>query len=343
MVRVYQSQRSEGLASTLAQHLYEKRDPFALPWVVVPNQAVKEWLSHHLAQEWGVAMGIRFLFLEEALRELAQSPHPFPNRFELALKIAKVLEGGDFGPASTYAQKGERHLISLSNALADPLMHWGVYGEGVVGGPPWQQALVRGVYRGRKTPHELLEGKAPVVTPPALHIFGFTHLPPLYLRYLAQTPFTLYLFTPCAQFWTDTVSEKAALRLEIPQETNPLLADWGRLNRRLLKALEEGEAEVFEDYPLPKEVAEHEAYADYLGGELSFREGELTRLTALQTDLVLMRKEGLGMEDETLRIYGAQSRLAEVELCAREVLERGIDPEGLLVMAPDITPLRPLH
>ncbi|MGE3953972.1 MAG: exodeoxyribonuclease V subunit gamma [Parachlamydiales bacterium] len=306
-MKAYQSSDLEWLADRLGEHLFAQREPCDLPSVVVPNGAVKEQLIRHLARRFGVVMGVRFLFLEEAIHEGI-----LPSRFELAMRGAEMLKGGWL---ASYLEGHPERLYPTAYALAGPLSQWPIYGgEGAL------EEIAAKVHPGI---HLSVQGP--------LHVFGFNHLPPLYFHHLMRSGSTFYLFSPCAQFWTDL------------EQIHPLLASWGTLHRRLLKGVEEAELEVEEYYPVAKGAVERPEYGESLGGEWTAVERPWNRLASVQSDLLLMRN-GPPQGEGGLVCYAAKTRREEVECAAEGIIARcrqGMKPSEMRVMAPDITPYVP--
>lgn len=92
------SNRIERLCAALCTNLYSKTlsTPFTKRLIIVPNQAIKEWLQWQIAKNptFNVCTGIDFIFLSQALDRLMEDKQrnkKCPNASELALEIEKCV------------------------------------------------------------------------------------------------------------------------------------------------------------------------------------------------------------------------------------------------------------
>ncbi len=278
------------LSVIYSNRLEELADRLFFPMtVVVPTHAVKNWLQSYLARRWGIAAGIEFLFLEDLL--------DFPSQNELILRCFSKI-------------KEERPMRRFARAEmeANSLRHQALHGPNLPEG-----------FRYRSFEREL-------------HLFGFRHIPPLVVEHLQKA--TIYLFSPCQMYWEDLCSDKERIRLKqffrekgakeealaeldgFLLDANPLLANWGRLGRRMVASLGEGT----ECYVLPEEK---------------------TLLATLQRDCLLLETTEKLPKDDSLEVHAAPNRLREVEVLFERISHLPFSTEEILVMAPDITPYVP--
>lgn len=261
--------------------------------------------------------------------------------------------------------KGLKRKISFSDMLADLFVQYGVYGKRMLQrwlqSPfiHWQQqlwVLLEKRFENWKYPVRLLgEGKVFDYPPDYLqvHVFGMSFIPSIHHEFLMRLTRTAtisyYLLSPCQAFWSDLLSDKQRIYLkqrekrkgtsedqlqpldELLRDTNPLLANFGRLGREMAKALEEGTSEGFADYE-----------------EL---EDPQSMLQHVQSDLLNLRnpddeppKEFL-RNDRSIQVHSASSCHREVEIVYHLLLQAiessrqsadPIRPEDILIMAPDV-------
>src|SRR5690606_30697037 len=118
-----------------------------------------------------------------------------------------------------------------------------------------------------------------------------------------------YQLSPTQTFWEDTLSssqrrflckvweEKGASEAQLNdlnsylRETHPLLANWGKLGRMMVKQLPSDLQEYEELYPLPQQVFDSPEWCELIYPETIPCENSsrFTLLHRLQADLVTMR------------------------------------------------------
>ncbi|MCE5315938.1 MAG: exodeoxyribonuclease V subunit gamma, partial [Parachlamydia sp.] len=382
---LFYSNRVEDLYAQLKRQLFASPcNPFARRLVVVPNPPLKTWLMLQLAKDpdIGIAAGIEVSYPDEMIDRFSESPL-FPSRVEIALAIEAQLRrvvrnarDETWAPLMHYlkapdlTRKGERRLIALSDKLAELFADYQKYGRRMVEdwGSGWQQEL-----------WQLLFSQLPAISfkkvkgDVQLHLFAISHLSPLHLdRFVAiseRIPTHYYLLSPCQAFWTDIRTDRESRRLhafwksrgaaEAQLETldhylrdcNPLLANFGRLGREMVRQLEEREIVSDENYALPVSALEHPAYENLIGDVFAAESDRLTLLEAVQADLLLMRKPqekvALDGEEDSIQVHTAPTRLRETEVIydlIQNLIAKHdhLRAEDVLVMAPDIMAYAPL-
>ena len=184
-----------------------------------------------------------------------------------------------------------------------------------------------------------------------VHLFGFSHVPPLYLAFFADLHAAFYLFSPCAQYWDDLCSDKERLLLErflhsrkispiiceemerYLQDHHPLLSNWGKWGREFLKGLDAYLLNTDERYELSPP----------------------TLLGSVKNSMLTMQVPDSGgcfgippecsLKDQSIQIHSAPSKLREIEVL-RDVVQTllarhrsdpsPLQPKDILVLAPDI-------
>lgn len=168
-------------------------------------------------------------------------------------------------------------------------------------------------------------------------LFGFSYLSPAHLSFFASVPATVFQFSPCALFWEDLTSDKQRLysnrffqRKEVKEairdelngymgQSHPLLGNWGKLGREMLKSL----SGFLQD--------EKEVYVENDQGHL---------LSNLKQSLLNLDESERLQTDDSIQLHSASSKLREVEIL-RDLLETLLqkDPMSLrdiLITCPDI-------
>lgn len=335
----------DALAEILAEQLQtDGAGPLESRTVLIPNPALKQWLSFELAKKNGISMGIRFLTVQEWIYQNKS----FPRSLELFCLVYSALS--ECSEAKKYLEEKESRLLDLTEHLVSLFFKYGQYGNVLFQskGPfDWQEKILQNIF---------VEGpwRTPVQTtfpsnPARVHCFGIDVLPPVFWNVLFQNPsFTLYLFSPCVDFWEDLCSEKEQKNLKkywkkkrvsnaslreldsYLRDAPPLLSNWGKIGRETLKAID----------PYPFEGIE--AYPPFSTDSL---------LKNIQSDLLYFHKPAekrrISKGDRSIRIsLTGSSRLREVEVLRDEILrladETGLKFQEISVLAPDIAVYAPL-
>lgn len=357
---VYFSNRVEFLFEKLKKRLFTLGEPFVKRVVVVPSPAMKTWLMIRLANESGIAAGVKITHLENIIQTL-------PASLELSLcieaeirKIAAAEEGDIWKPLLDYLISDQR-VIAIAKELAYVFQLYGKYGENMLKewletpALEWQQALWKRIYEKYRWPFLSDQKWEPI----QLHLFALSHISQKqheFFTNLPQPPI-FYQLSPCQHFWSDLTSQRENAYLQrrlsaknwagleqFLHEGNPLLANFGKLGREMALQLEESESVVEERYFIPSGALQFEPYRAALIGEEEVEDSAaLTLLQALQTDLLLLRKPESKIaltEGHSVQIHNAPSPLREVQILHNHLLDlvqrEGISPGGMVVMAPNI-------
>lgn len=260
-------------------------------------------------------------------------------------------------------QSGRKRKISLADRLADLFLQYGIYGRMLLQKwkqepvKNWQQVLwlqLEKRFERWKYPAKIFEQPSTIASTPKtlqIHLFAMSFIPKLHhdflTRLIDRAAVAYYLLSPCEAFWSDLLSDKQRIYVrrkeekkgtsagslllldELLRDTNPLLANFGRLGRVM--------AQYIEDSPF--------------GGICDYEElPPTTLLQQLQADLLQLRnpeadppQEWAG--DRSLQIHCAPSAYREIEIVYHQLLalidenqKKGLTilPEDILVMAPDI-------
>lgn len=353
------------LADALGAHLFAPGTlPFEKRYVFVPNEQIQEFLQFHLASQLGIAAGLQFCGIEQGIAELLEALSPeqkkrIPSFLELSLRIeeqlyfcleSSSLRGlASFASLYDYIESGGQELIvkrvlSLSEELARLFIRYSLYGEAFLPDwlreEGWQQWLYKRVFGRDAVSFEAVRD-AKVSSQCQVHLFGFSHLPPLYLSFFARRKTVLYLFSPCATYWDDLCSDREKLSIQRSlqnrkasravseemqgylQDQHPLLANWGKCGREFLK--------VLDAYPL--EIEE------------MYEPSEPTLLGSVKNGLLAMEERQGDKSDASIQLHSAPSKLREVEalcdtlltLLARHASDmRPLQPQDIVVVAPDM-------
>jgi exodeoxyribonuclease V gamma subunit len=246
-------------------------------------------------------------------------------------------------------EKTGRRIATLSDELARCFSRYGLYGKQFLPGwlalEGWQQALWKVLFSEESSwtyPLESLKQVKADCFQGKVALFGFSYLCPAHLNFFCSVSATLYQLSPCALFWGDFTSDKERIFThrhlqrqggkeklceeldQYMQQRHPLLGNWGKLGREMLKAL---------DGFL---LNEKEVYCEEEKGHL------LCKLR--QSLLTLDESEHLQL-DRSLQLHTATSKLREVEVL-RDSLETllqthhaigdPIRPSEILVVSPDM-------
>lgn len=230
----------------------------------------------------------------------------------------------------------KNELVELSKELTPLFLS---YGETKLQTqePNWQREIYNEILEQKLflTPEKLLKKRKDLFE--GVHFFGFDVFPPYLRKALSSLQeVSLYLFSPCRQFWSDISSQseqkritKALLQqkqtvdaLEEMEffwlEAPPLLTSLGRLGKEFLKFLENAFFETEEVY---EEVPPLSALKKLKINTLDFQGGEIEK-------------------DPSLTIHKTgSSHLSEIESLKEEILslhQNGFAFSEMLVLAPEM-------
>ncbi|MES2273244.1 MAG: exodeoxyribonuclease V subunit gamma, partial [Chlamydiota bacterium] len=322
--------------------------------VLVPNDLFKQWLPLALTRRKGIVMGLQFFTVDEAFSVLNESRALCPNSLEMRCLIYQaLLESSDPGLLKFLSEKKKR-LLDLTDQLASLFFTYGQFGKSLFEpqkkSANWQHAILQKIF---------VEGfwRLPAqttLTPKhnfqSVHCFGIDFLPPLFWEELFRiSPLSLYLFSPCSEFWGDFCTDRERRNLNrlgrkrgtsqnsrellnrYLREHSPLLANLGKLGRETLKALDRFDLQIEEAYP--HSVSE-----------------ESSLLKKLQSAFLTLEPLTSGVcleKDNSIQIVltGA-SKLREIEILRESILtqvnQHGLSFDEITVAAPDITLYAPL-
>ncbi|MGM0440238.1 MAG: exodeoxyribonuclease V subunit gamma [Chlamydiota bacterium] len=291
-----------------------------------------------------------------------------------------------YRPLIDYLGDGEnlstKRLTLLCEHLAFLFNYYGAYAPEVVAEwenssqDGWQQELWRRIfgewdYLPRLLDNANFEGFGNHDV--EFHLFGFGFIPSyqheIFNKLAEHVPVNYYILSPCKQFWSDIRSDREIRSIHrhldyqglseqsiqdfehYLRDNNPLLANYGRLGREFASILEELPYGTTEIYCLPQEVYEYDQYRDLLYTDLYPEKKKLSLLSAVQTDILLMRNPqdskplALATYDETVQIDVCTTKLREIEVLYNNILKRihqqsqagnSLYPEDVVVMAANI-------
>ncbi|MCB1110466.1 MAG: exodeoxyribonuclease V subunit gamma, partial [Chlamydiia bacterium] len=322
---VYTSNQTQHLETLLRDNLFFKSRPlFEKKLVFLPHPSLKNPLLTSFVADGklDVALGVDFLELGSGVSLLYQwttgKTLLFPPQDLLTLHLEALLDAPHLAPA-----------------LALEFLKYGKYGGAFLKQwkSGWQKTLWDQVTQKWNYPYEILDIplKKPA-TKAEIHLFNFPFLPKLYHLFFAKLSkffsISYYQFSPCKEFWSDTVSEVEKVRLleKNPQlslyldEGHPLLKNLGRLGRETFRVFEEEDFAFEEHYQAPEPK---------------------TFLTHLQNDLLHFQKT-TAPKDSSVLLLPAASKLREVEILYAKLLKMECPPSEIQVFAPEISSYAPL-
>ncbi|MCX6989929.1 MAG: exodeoxyribonuclease V subunit gamma [Chlamydiae bacterium] len=291
-----------------------------------------------------------------------QSPFYFPSQLELSLYIEEKItalhlarEGNScFSPLWKYLGEENvlitpalrRKIISLSEQLSRFFSLLGMQPEGVIlewlKKDGWQQALWELIYTEGSLfsyPQRVLQGIVPLQE--KIHLFGFSYIPKVYFDFFQKTVCYSYLLSPSEYFWEDLYSDKERVflakvlegkkvRLKVREqfdmylrESNPLLANWGKMGKEFLQRIGQTEPYI-EEYYVPS--------------------SKNTALARVQEDFFHLGEENEASfpKDNSLQLHACTSKLREVEVLHETLLklikhsDKDITPSDILVLSPSL-------
>ncbi len=363
-VKTVFSNRLDRLADALAEQLFAPGTSlFERRYVIVPHEQIKEFLHFYLASKLGIASGMQICCIEQGVAELleclpAHEKKRVPSFLELSVLIEEEIHiclssdalrsDSECAPLYEYIQAEgmqDERILALSDQLARLFIRYALYGGTFLSEwllqRGWQQRLWRRIFfrEGIMSLDRISESDARGAK---VHLFGFSYLPAAYLSFFARCRSVLYLFSPCAQYWDDFCSDKEKLSIQrrlhslnarpivceemqqYLQDHHTLLANWGKLGREFIKSLDGYSLETMEIYE-PSDQS-------LLG---------CVKNSMLYLDLIPPVLQG---QDRSIQVHSAPSKLREVEalrdvistLLARHASEDPIQPQDILVLAPDM-------
>lgn len=342
------SNRVERLFNRLKENLFSPgSSPFAKRLLVIPSQAIGNWIRLSLAADPAtqIAGGFQTLFLRQAVEKLS-SISSFPmDLLQLTFKIENALQQNMitqtdhplWQPLIRYLKGSEKRLVSLARHLAPLFARYGVYGKAACAKwekTPlnWQEALWQQIALEWDYPIRAFHSsREPVLDKDlTVHLFCFSHIAPLdfafFQKVAAERPVFFYQLSPCQEFWSDLPTERGAYALDelYLDNRHPLLTNLGKVGKQMARLIEESDWQAIEDYEEP------------IGN---------TQLERLQQDLLFLQNTEDVLEDDSLQVHSATTPLREIEIIHNILLsiveKEKIEPKDIMVMAPDITVYAP--
>lgn len=286
--------------------------------MVVPSLAMERWIRTRLAKEVGIAAGLSTSFLENAIHALFEMDQ-FPKKMELILSIESEIDSlkERWEPLKSYLKGKEKRTVSLAGQLATLFIRYGIYGHGACAEwekdpQNWQEDLWGRVFKKWTYPLRMLPSLKKRPSEASIHLFSFSHLPPLYFHFFQQLPSVhFYQLSPCREFWSDLSTE------------HPLLTHFGRVGREMARLIEESDLIIDEDYETPKNE---------------------TQLHQLQRELLHLEVYDK-IEDHSIELHISTTEHDEIRNLHHALIklmnETKVEPQDILVMAPDITRYEP--
>lgn len=300
------------------QNPLEKKFVF-LPDLSLKNALMAEFVSDGKVE---VSMGVDFVELGSGLQRLfnlcSNKTLLFPPLDLLTLQLELLIDATGLAPK-----------------LAIEFLRYGKYGGAFLKNWPetWQKKLWDTTFSNWNYPYQLLET---ALNKPKesveIHLFNFPFLPKLYHLFFDKLakyfPIYYYQFSPCQEFWSDTVTDFEKIHLlEKDQQLSlylsdghPLLSNLGKMGRENFRVFEEEDFIFDEHYTTPSQS---------------------TYLSQLQND-VLNFKNSDPKKDESILLLPAPSKLREVEILYTKLISLNVKPSDIQVFAPDISSYAPL-
>ncbi len=300
------------LSIKLAEELFlNSTRPFEKRLIIVPSPSIKEYLLYRFAKhpDLQMAAGIQVLSLNQALNEFSEKR--IPSFLELSLAIEEKVSKQDLEYLKDESKRKKR-IPALSDELARLFARYGSPPEG------WQGALWK----------ELFSESSPWTFSPKpvrqfsgkLALFGFSYLPAPILDFFLNLGASFYHLSPCAQFWEDFATAKQKLKRRLDGDDHPLLGNWGKLGREMLKRLS------------AYDLIEEEVYEDIEGESL---------LSSLQRSMLQLDESEELRSDDSLQLHSATSKLREVEALRDVLLQSSVPFRDIGVVCPDIASYAP--
>ncbi len=339
-------------------------DPFTPEVVVVQDMGMARWITHRLAQHFGIAANFRF-FSPAGLADLVyeawlgeESPEGAREAWSrpvLTWRLFRLLDHcrGDsrfeelrhymaddpsgskrYELAARIAAVFDRYLVYRQ----DILLFW-ENGES----DNWQAHLWRLLVQETPAPHPARRHLAfrnaarcgrgprhPTHLPHRVTLFGLAMMAPVHFEvfdFLASSiPVTLYYLNPSGEYWGDARSGSE-------DATNPLVASWAHAGRDLFERIQN----------IP---GFHRDCFDDLQPDTLLRavQHDIHTLTDRRT---LIAENRLEVADvDSIQIHACHSPMREVQVLHDRIahfLENlpGLTPEDIVVMAPDIDTYAP--
>jgi exodeoxyribonuclease V gamma subunit len=332
--KLFLSYRMDSLVDQLLQQIEENPlKPLEIRTILVPNGQTRQWLLLEIAKRKGIAMGLKIL-------EIEQLCPTSPNSLEMFCLIYAALSESSDPQLVSYLDGKKKRLLDLAGQLRGLFFKYGEHDASLFEGKAvgWQHELLRKLFVDgpwRLPVQQEMKLAEPIIC------FGIDALPPVYWEFLFSSPsLSIYLFSPCVDFWADLCSDRERKSLNrywkkrgaaktkrdqldaYLREAPKNLANWGRLGRETLKLFDRFDLETEEVYP-------------------HFEPSSL--LKQIQFDLLTFQETKNPQIDDSIKVVlTGSSRLKEIEALRDEILRLKIPYHEISVLAPDIEPYVPL-
>ncbi|MCX6994726.1 MAG: exodeoxyribonuclease V subunit gamma [Chlamydiae bacterium] len=338
------SNRVEILAEALKKALWgSSADPLEERLIILPSQAMKRFLMMNLVDDYSVAMGLQFPYLDKAIKALV--PLSFPSKNTLSFLIEKeiekrleernlqeLLQEMHISKKTLHETGVRKALAGFSDTLADLFLLYGLYAGQMVdewlkrGSVDWQSAIFCAIYQNPKVgfPYKalsLLKKKSL-----SLHIFCPSFVPKVWLEFFSFFNARIYALSSTAHAGFD----------------HPLLAAWGRGEKEFVISLEQLEVSQARVYQGPEVLLQE----DFLTEDVFPVNEKPSFLKGLQTDLLLQGDTvSWPLPDDSLSIHSYDSKFREVEGLYQRIavlIEKNhISLKDIVIMAPQISEYLP--
>lgn len=282
------------------------------------------------------------------------------------------------------SQRSERRLIAIAKELGELFLDYGKYGHAMLKkwtpDQGWQQALWHTLFSSAKNwsytarDYESLNLSNIPLKNIQVYLFSISFIAKsdqLLLDKISNlVPIHYFMLSPCLLFWHDILSDKEAQKLqqywkrknvslkeqsnleEYLRDKNTLLANWGKLGRKVAEFFDRDEYEIMADYVLPSSLKQLEAYS-FADDTIHWKQSPSPSniLEKVQADILLMRNPTQGPKieidhDYSIQLHRAPSIQREIQILYHNLLhafqcDPTLTPSDIIVMAPCITDYAP--
>lgn len=333
------SNRLEFLFEALMTHLFERTSPFGKILVVVPSLAMKTWIMQQAALKHHIAFGFEVCLLNDAIYKISP-PSSYLNPIQLAMRIEK-----EFQCDSELALELAELFLKYGEYYPEEMEEWARAPK------HWQAELWQKIYKDATPLYKHLQ-KPIQQQPLQVHLFGFSYLSESKQKFFEKLNSLFYwVLSPSRMLWVDHKSKKEQYYLTslleeqgikdtqieelhtYLEESNPLIGNNGRLGRKWREGMEA--ISPVEIYGVAASAS-----LDLMDGVYEYPSHQLTLLEAVQADLTLLvkREEPLQLDekDRSIQIHMTPSIFREVEVLYETILQSGVEPKEIIVMAPSL-------
>jgi exodeoxyribonuclease V gamma subunit len=372
--KAFFSNQMEVLLDNLKKELFLDKSFSVKRVVIVPSKHIKNWIAQKFVEDenFKTSSFIKFIEVSQIDSFFAEffwnTDKKVLNFLELNLIIEDEIKKLIFEDHESelvsfletdkgFSKKTERRLRLLSEEVASLFLLYGVFGIDLdFNANSWQMKLWNKIYDGKWTFSIKEIAKANKFSQNIqLHFFALSYLPKIYCFFLEKLSFVnLYFASPCMHFWEDACSkeEKKALKKyffkknislqkinEIEsylEDTNPLLANLGKIQKEYLKNINFESFDVIEDY--------RSSYEEWLDKN---EYNNVTLLSAIQQDLLHLRNPQVPYSIEkdinSIQVHEATDKKREIEILYDFILKElsFLKPEDITVLCPNIKEYEP--